>query len=323
LLPLLFASLLFAFLNGLTDSANIIAPVISCQALSPRRARLMATIAITLAPFVFGTAVARTIGSRIITPASATLPVVTAAAISAVGWSLITWRVGIPSSSSHALVGGLIGAVLASGGGWEALQWQGIWRVLIALFFSPVIGLFIGYFITRLVYFAGQWATPRINSAFRFGQILTALALALSYGANDAQKSIGLLALGVAAANATPFEIPLWVIGAAMGCVGLGTLIGSRRMVRALGGKFYRLRPIHGFAAQAAAAAVIFSAAALGGPVSTTHVVSTSILGAGAAERVNKVRWGVMGDILWAWVLTIPATTAVGIGVYWGLQQVR
>ncbi len=316
-LILLLAVLLFAYLNGVTDSANVVAPVISVRALSARRALWMTAAAVTVAPFIpfgVGVGVARAFGAGIVNPANVTLPIVLAATLSAILWRWITWRLGLPSSSSHAIVGGLLGAGLA-GAGWSALEWQGVIKVFAALFVSPALGLLMGYALTRLVYFLAEWATPRINTAFRVGQILTALALALSWGANDAQKTIGLLALGLAAATGQPFDIPLWIIASSTAAVVFGTLVGGWRIIRTLGGKFYRIRPIHGLAAQAAAAVVIFGAASVGGPVSTTQVVSTAILGAGAADRVSKVRWGVVEEILWAWVFTIPATAIVGAGL--------
>ena len=314
-LILLFTSLLFAYLNGVSDSANIVAPVISVHALSARRALVITAAAVTVAPFVFGVAVARTFGVGIIAPESATPAVVLAATLSAILWRWITWWLGIPSSSSHALVGGLVGAGLA-GAGLGAVNLFGLFRVLIALFVSPAIGLLVGYELTRAFYYLAQWGTPRINNAFRMGQVAAALALALSWGANDAQKTIGLLALGVAAASGKPFAISAWIIAAAMAGIALGTLTGGWRIIRTLGGRFYRIRPIHGFAAQTAAASVIFGAAILGAPVSTTQVVSTAILGAGAAERVTKVHWAIAGEILWAWVLTIPATALAGAGLF-------
>jgi PiT family inorganic phosphate transporter len=179
----------------------------------------------------------------------------------------------------------------------------------------------MGYTVTQLVYFLAQWATPRINALFRNGQILTALALALSWGANDAQKIIGLVALGVAAASEAAFAITPWMVALSMAVTALGTLTGGWRLIRTLGGRFFRLRPVHGLSAQAAAAGVIFGAAFLGGPVSTTQVVSTAILGAGAAERISKVRWSVAGDILITWVLTLPATALLGAGSFLILRR--
>jgi PiT family inorganic phosphate transporter len=314
-LILLASALTFAYLTGITDSANVVAPVISVRALSARRALWMTALAVTVAPFIFGVGVARTFGAGIVMPGSVTLPIVLAATISAILWRWVTWWLGLPSSSSHAIVGGLLGAGLA-GAGLGVVNLFGLFRVLIALFVSPALGLLMGYALTRLVYFLAEWATPRINNAFRVGQILTALTLGLSWGANDAQKTIGLIALGLATATGQPFTIPLWIIAASTAAVALGTMTGGWRIIRTLGGRFYQIRPIHGLAAQAAAAAVIFSAAFVGGPVSTTQVVSTSILGAGAADRVSKVRWGVAGEILWAWVFTIPATAFVGAGLF-------
>jgi inorganic phosphate transporter, PiT family len=315
-LLLLLASLLFAYLDGISDSANVVAPVISVRALSARRALVITTIAVTVAPFIFGVAVARTFGAGIISPQGVTPAVVLAATLGAILWRLITWWLGIPSSSSHAITGGLVGAGLA-GAGLGAVNLFGLMRVLIALFASPAVGLLVGYELTRLLYFLAQWATPRINNTFRMGQVVAALALALSWGANDAQKTIGLLALGVAAASREPFAITPWIIAAAMAGIALGTLTGGWRIIRTLGGKLYLLRPIHGFAAQTAATGVIFGAALLGAPVSTTQVVSTSILGAGAAERVSKVHWAIAGEIVWAWVLTIPATALAGAGLFY------
>ncbi|MGH2522579.1 MAG: inorganic phosphate transporter, partial [Anaerolineales bacterium] len=240
--------------------------------------------------------------------------------LSALVWRALTWWLGLPSSSSHALVGGLVGAGLA-GGDMHSLNLPGLLKVLIALFISPALGLLAGYALTRFIYFLAQWATPRINAVFRNAQIATALALALSWGANDAQKTIGLLALGMAALSAAPFAISAWMIALGVAATALGTLTSGWRLIRTLGGKFYKIRPVHGLAAQAAAAGVIFGAAFVGGPVSTTQVVSTTLLGAGAADRLNMVRWNVAGDILWAWVLTIPATALLGAGLFFLLRH--
>lgn len=320
-LVFLAAGLLFAYLNGATDSANIVAPLISSRAFPRRQALLMTAVAVVVAPFIFGVAVARTFGTGVIMPASVTLPVVLAGTLGAVIWRWLTLRWGLPASNSHAMVGGLLGAGLA-GGGLAAVNLAGLTLVLIALLVSPLVGLAMGFLITRLVYFLAQWASPRINNTFRQGQVITAFVLALSWGANDAQKTIGLLALGAAAATGEAFEIETWTIAASMAAMAIGTLTSASRLIRTLGGRFYRIRPINGLAAQLASAAVIFAAAGVGGPVSTTQVVSTAIMGAGAAERVNKVRWGVAGDILIAWVLTIPATALLGAGLLFIVQAV-
>ncbi len=313
------ASLFYAYLNGVTDSANIVAPVVSSRAISRRQAALMTALAVLVAPFIFGVAVARTFGAGILAPAMATLPIVNAATFSAIVWRWLTWRLALPSSNSHALVGGLVGAGLA-GAGLAAINLAGLLKVFAALFFSPAIGLVFGFLATRLVYYLAHTATPRVNHLFRQLQVLTAFVLGLSWGANDAQKTVGLLALGLAVATGRGFTVPVWTISAAMAAVALGTLFSGWRLIRTLGGRFYRIRPIHGLATQVASAGVIFGAAALGGPVSTTQVVSTAIMGAGAAERVSKVRWSVATDIFWAWVLTVPATALLGAGLYYLLR---
>jgi PiT family inorganic phosphate transporter len=305
------AVLLFAYLDGMTDSANIVAPLITARAFPRQRALIMTAVAVVMAPFVFGVAVARTFGSGVIVPGSVTLPIVLAGTLSALVWRVLTlwWR--LPASNSHCLIGGLVGAGLA-GSGLPAINTNGMITVILSLLVSPAIGLVMGFLITRFVYFLAQWASPRINNTFRRGQVLTAFVLALSWGANDAQKTIGLLALGAAASTGQPFSIPTWVIATAVGMVALGTLTSARRLIRTLGGRFYRIRPINGLAAQLASAIVVFGAARVGGPVSTTQVMSTAIMGAGAAERINKVRWWVAVNILIAWVLTIPATALLG-----------
>jgi PiT family inorganic phosphate transporter len=319
LIAILLLNLSFAFLSGLTDSANIVAPVISARAIRPRFALLLVAAAALTAPFLFGVAVARAFGTGVLLPASVDPTTVLAATFSAVAWRWLTWRWAVPASSSHGVIGGMLGAGLAAGG-LGAVNLAGLWRVLLSLFISPVIGLIAGYFLTALLYRLAENATPRINGFFRFSQVFTALALALSWGANDAQKTIGLLALGVAASQGQAFSIPAWTILLAMGTVALGSLTGGRRLIRKLGGKFYRIRPIHGLAAQLASAGVSFIATSVGAPVSTTQVVSTTILGAGAAQRVNMVRWGVAAEILWAWVLTVPATVALGALGVWVLR---
>jgi inorganic phosphate transporter, PiT family len=310
----------FAYLSGIGDSANIVAPVVSSRAIRPQFAVLLTAGAVLAAPVLVGVAVARSFGTGVLLPASVNPVTVLAATLSALLWRWLTWWWSIPASSSHGVIGGMLGAGLAAGG-FTAVNLGGLVRVLLALFLSPVVGLVVGYLLTALLYRLAEQATPRINRYFRYSQVLTALVLALSWGANDAQKAIGLLALGVAAATGAAFNIPFWVIALAMGTTALGALTGGTRLVRTLGGKFYRIRPIHGLAAQLAATGVTFAATALGAPVSTTQVVSSTILGAGAAQRVNMVRWGVAAEIVWAWVLTVPATVLIGALAVWVLQR--
>ena len=321
LIFLIVLALVFDFLNGFQDASNIIATVISTRALPPRVALILTAMAEFAGPFIFGVAVAKTIGRELVVPGSITIEVIVAALLSAILWNLFTWYLGIPSSSSHALVGGIIGAVTA-GAGIGAIQVQGLTKVLIALFASPILGLMASYFLTKLVFFLAQSASPRINWFFKRAQIFTAVALALSHGANDAQKTMGVITLGlVTTGYLATFEVPLWVVAISATAIAMGAASGAWRLIRTLGGKFYKIRPIHGFCAQVTSAGVILGAALLGGPVSTTQVVSSSIIGAGSAERLNKVRWGVAGNIALAWILTIPSTALVAATFYWLFLQ--
>jgi len=301
-------ALAFDFLNGFHNSANIVATMISSRAMRPRQAMLLSAVAHFVAPFLFGTAVATTIGDAVVQPYASTVAVVMAALLAAIIWNLTTWFLGIPSSSSHALVGGLVGATIV-GYGVDAIQLYGLLKIFAALLLSPLVGLVCGYVLMKLVLFLARGASPRINLLFKRAQIFTALALALSHGTNDAQKTMGVITMGLMGAGVlTRFRVPLWVIAASAGAISLGMSMGSWRIIRTLGGKFYRIRPVHGFTSQIASAAVILGAALLGGPVSTTQVVSSAILGIGSAERLSKVRWRVASQILTAWVLTIPAS---------------
>lgn len=313
---LLAAALAYGFMNGFHDSANIVATVIASRAIHPRLSLTLTALAQSVAPFIFGVAVANTIGKGLATPEQVTGPVVLSALVAALLWNLLTWWLGIPSSSSHALVGGLLGSV-AVGAGVSAIQYGGVFKVIVALVMSPILGLVISYWFTRLVYFASRGASPAINDWFRRAQVVTSLALALGHGTNDSQKTMGVIALGLVSTGvAQRFTVPLWVIAVSALAISLGTYSGGWRLIRTLGGRIYKIRPVHGFSAQVASAAVIFSAALLGGPVSTTHVVSGAIMGSGAAERLNMVRWGIAGEMLMAWLLTLPATALLSAGVY-------
>jgi len=313
---LILIALVFGFYNGLHDSSNVVATVISTRALSPRRALWMAAIGEGTGPLIFGVAVATTIGDEVVAREAVTLPVVYAALLAAIGWNITTLMLGIPSSTSHALIGGITGAVWA-GYGFEAIELSGLTKILIALFLSPILGGLAGYWIVRFLFFLARGASPYINVWFKRGQLLTAATLAVSHGSNDAQKTMGIIALGlVATGHLDSFHIPLWVILSSAAAMGAGTLFGGWSLIRTLGRGFYRVRPIHGFSAQAASSIVILGAALLGGPVSTTHVVSSAIVGAGSAERVQKVRWGVVQNIVLSWFLTIPAAGAVGALLY-------
>ena len=282
---------------------------------------LLSAIAHLVAPFLFGVAVATTIGHDVVRSHASTLAVVMAALLAAIAWNLATWLLGIPSSSSHALVGGLIGAAVW-GQGIEAVQLAGLFKIVVVLLLSPVVGLVSGYVLMKSVLFLVRGASPRINWFFKRAQTATALTLALSHGTNDAQMTMGIITMGLVAAGVfTQFRVSLWVTGASAAAIALGTAVGSWRVIRTLGGRFYKIRPVHAFASQTASAAVILGAALLGGPVSATQVISSTILGAGSAERLSKVRWGVAGNILTAWLLTIPASAVLAALAYGGVRH--
>ncbi len=310
-------ALSFDFLNGIHDSSNIVATMISSRALAPRAALGLTAVANFVGPFIFGVAVAETIGHEVVASKAIDIQVILAALASAIIWNLLTWYLGFPSSSSHALVGGIVGAVIV-GAGVKAILLPGLIKILVALFASPIVGLLIGYLILRLTFVICWDSTPRVNTMFKRGQLVTSLALALSHGTNDAQKTMGIITLALVTGGIlTSFQVPIWVIVICAGMIGLGTAVGGWRLIRTLGAKFYRIRPIDGFASQFASAVVILTASLFGGPVSTTQVVSSSIMGVGAAERMNKVRWGVAQEIALAWILTIPATALMAAGLYW------
>jgi len=314
-------ALTFDFLNGFHDSANVVATAIASRAMSPRSALAMTALANLAGPFLFGVAVATTIGNEVVHSEAVTIPIAMAALISAILWNVLTWLLGIPSSSSHALIGGFIGAAIA-GFGVEVIVMEGLRKVLMGLFVSPVWGLLFGWVAMRFVLFTGKWMTPRINIFFLRSQWITALALGLSHGTNDAQKTMGIMTMGLVAFGVLPrFEIPYWVIGASAIAIALGTAFGGWRLIRTMGAGFYRIRPVHAFSSQIAGTVVILGSALLGEPVSTTQVISSTIVGAGAAERVHKVRWGVAGNIVLAWVLTIPTTGLLGAGLYLVLRN--
>jgi PiT family inorganic phosphate transporter len=315
-------ALIFDFLNGVHDSSNVVATMISSRALSPRVALGMTAIANFIGPFIFGVAVAETIGNEVIVSEAINLVVILAGLASAILWNLVTWYLGFPSSSSHALVGGLVGAVVIDAG-WDAIILPGLVKVLLALLISPILGFIVGFLVLKLMFLICWNASPSVNNYFKRGQIFTSLSLALSHGTNDAQKTMGIITLAlVTGGYLVVFRVPDWVKLACATMIALGTALGGWRLIRTLGTKFYRIRPVDGFSSQLASSAVILGASLVGGPVSTTQVVSSSIMGAGAAERKNKVRWGVAQEIAMAWIFTIPVTALVGAGLYWVLDLI-
>jgi PiT family inorganic phosphate transporter len=318
---LIILALVFGFLNGFHDSSNVVATIIFSRVMHPRWVLLLTALAEFAGPFLFGVAVAKTIGADVILAEAISPQVLAAALLAGIVWNLFTWYFGIPSSSSHALIGGMIGATLLAAGA-SAIRSAGLIKILVALFLSPVVGLFVGFLITRGVFYLARNATLRINWFFKNAQILTGVALALSHGTNDAQKTMGVIVLGLLAQGSlTRFEVPLWVVAASAGVMALGTSIGGWRLIRTLGRRFYKIRPVDGFCTQVASALVILGAALWGGPLSTTQVVSATILGVGSAHRVSKVRWNVAGQIALAWVLTIPVTALLAAALYLGLKR--
>jgi len=322
LIAVIVLGLVFDFLNGIHDSSNVVATMISSRAFSPQVALGVTAVAEFSGPFIFGVAVADTIGNGIVASQLISTQVILAALVSAIIWNLLTWYLGFPSSSSHALIGGIVGSVVMAAG-WHALVLKGFEKILIALFTSPIIGFVVGFILLRLILLLSWKATPRINGFFKHSQIVTGITLALSHGANDAQKTMGVITLAlVTSGYLKVFAVPRWVILICASMIALGTAVGGWRLIRTLGGKMYKIRPVDGFASQLTSAVVILSNSLLGGPVSTTQVVSSAIMGVGAGERANKVRWGVVQEIAMAWLFTIPVTALVAAGLYWVINLI-
>ena len=320
-------ALFFDFSNGFHDAANVVATIITTRALSPRKALILASICEFIGPFLFGTAVAHMIGKNIIdlstfNPGTLDLSMllIIAALIGAILWNLLTWYFGLPSSSSHALIGGMVGAVLVAYGP-DKILWKGLLYVVGSLVLSPLLGLWVGWFFLQITLYLSRNATPKINYFFNRMQIPSSIALALSHGANDAQKSMGLIAMSLVILGFSPsFYVPWWVVASCAAAIALGTASGGWKIIKTMGSKIYRLRSVHAFCAQTSSATVILGAALVGGPVSTTHVVSSSIMGVGASQRISAVRWGVAKNIILAWFITIPAS-AVMAGLSFFLIQ--
>jgi PiT family inorganic phosphate transporter len=315
LLTVLVLAVAFDYVNGFHDTANAIATSVSTRALRPEHAILMSATANFLGALA-GTAVAKTISSGIATTpdGDAGQIIVAAALVGAIAWDLITWRLGIPSSSSHALIGGIIGAVIAASGA-GALKVDGILgKVVFPLITSPILGVLVGFgfMIVLLNVFKGMH--PRkLNDRFRRLQVVSAGFMAFSHGSNDAQKTMGVITLALIAGGLLPADakIPLWVILLAASAMSLGTAAGGWRIIRTMGQRVVKLDPVHGFAAETTAATIILTASQFGMPVSTTHVISSAIMGVGSSDRFSAVRWGVAGNIVIAWILTIPASGAM------------
>ena len=320
LLVVLGLAVLFDYINGFHDTANAIATSVSTRALKPEHAILMSATA-NFVGALTGTAVAKTISSGLATTPDGPVgqTIVAAALVGAIVWNLVTWRFGIPSSSSHALIGGLLGAVVASVGA-GAIKVDGVLtKVILPLVGSPIAGVLGGFLLMVLLLNVFRRANPqRINERFRRLQLISAAFMAFSHGSNDAQKTMGIMTLALIAAGVLPADsaIPLWVIVLAATAISFGTAAGGWRIIKTMGQRVVKLDPVHGFAAETTAATIILTASHFGMPVSTTHVISSAIIGVGSSDRLSAVRWGVAGNIVIAWILTIPASAAVAALAY-------
>ena len=319
ILILIALALFFDFLNGFHDSANSIATVVSTRVLSPKYAVVWAAFFNFVAFLFFGLHVAGTIGKGIVDINIIDQYIIFGALMGACAWDLITWYWGLPTSSSHALIGGLIGAALVKAGT-APLIWSGIIKTVSFIFISPIVGLILGYLFGSVVYNLARNSTPsKVDHLFRKGQLLTAALYSMGHGGNDAQKTMGVIAslLFSAGLLGKTFYIPFWVVLSCYTAIALGTMLGGWRIVKTMGQRVAKLKPIDGFCAEAGAAVTLFTSTALGVPVSTTHTITASIMGVGSIQRKNAVKWGVAGSILWAWILTIPCAAVISAISYY------
>jgi PiT family inorganic phosphate transporter len=321
LVGLIAVALLFDFLNGLHDAANSIASIVSTRVLRPQYAVAWAAFFNFIAFAVFGLHVAQTIGTGIIHPEVIDSQVIFAALIGAIVWNLVTWAVGMPSSSSHALIGGLLGAGMAKAGISVAV-WSGLTKTLLAIVLSPLAGFLLALVLTAIVSWASVRSTPfAVDRAFRILQFASASLYSLGHGGNDAQKTMGIIAVLLYSQGylGTEFSVPFWVVLSCQAAMALGTLMGGWRIVRTMGLRITKLTPMQGFCAETGGAATLFMATWLGVPVSTTHTITGAIIGVGAARRVSAVRWNVASSIVWAWIFTIPASALVAAITYYAV----
>ena len=312
-------ALLFDFLNGLHDAANSIATIVSTRVLRPQYAVFWAAFFNFIAFLFFGLHVATTLGKGIIDPAIITPHVVFAALMGAIVWNVVTWLAGIPSSSSHALVGGLVGAGLAKTG-FSAVVWSGLVKTASAIFLSPAIGFFLALMLVLAVSWTFVKRTPfAVDKTFRHLQFVSASLYSLGHGGNDAQKTMGIIAVLLYSQGylGSEFYVPFWVVIACQSAMAFGTLLGGWRIVHTMGSKITRLNPMQGFCAETGGAITLFIATHFGIPVSTTHTITGAIVGVGAARRVSAVRWGIAGNIVIAWIITMPAGAAIAASTYW------
>ncbi len=319
LIAIIAVALIFDFINGLHDAANSIATVVSTRVLPPSWAVAWAAFFNFIAFLFFGLHVAKTIGTGIVETSVMDPMVILAALMGAIGWNIFTWWLGFPSSSSHALIGGIAGAGIAKAGP-GALVADGFIKTTVAIIASPVTGFILAILLMVLVSWLLRRATPfLVDRRFRHLQLLSAALYSLGHGGNDAQKTMGIIAVLLYTQGylSGDFHVPLWVILASQAAMGAGTLMGGWRIVRTMGSKITDLRPFQGFCAETAGAVTLFGATAMGIPVSTTHTITGAIVGVGSARRASAVRWGLAANIVWAWIFTIPAAGAIGYGAYW------
>jgi PiT family inorganic phosphate transporter len=316
LVMVIVAALAFDYINGFHDTANAIATCVSTRALSVRSAIIMAAV-LNFAGAMVSTKVASTIGKGIVDANNVTQLVVLAGILGAIIWNLITWYYGMPSSSSHAIIGGLMGAVIAHSGA-SALHWQGLKKIVMALVLSPIVGVVIGFLFMIIIMKLFHNSSPGpLNKTFRKLQVASAAFMAFSHGTADAQKSMGVITMALLSYGLLPsFEVPTWVKLSCAIAMGLGTAAGGWRIIKTIGKDFVKLQPVHGFCVETAAAGVILGASSIGMPVSTTHVITSTILGVGVSKRLTAVNWNVAKRIVWAWVLTIPAAGIVAFMAY-------
>ncbi len=311
-------ALSFDFINGFHDAANSIATIVSTRVLTPRAAVAWAAFFNFVAFLIFGLGGAQTVGKGVVDPGVVTIPVVTAALAGAIAWNLITWYYGIPSSSSHALVGAIAGAAVVHAG-FGVLVAKGLWQTTIFIVVAPVMGLVLGYAFMVATYWICRRSRPdKVSRVFRRLQFLSAASYSLGHGGNDAQKTMGIIFLLLVAAGrvSQAATIPLWVILSCHAAMGLGTLFGGWRIVKTMGQKICKLQPVHGFSAETAGAATLYMATLLGIPVSTTHTITGAIVGVGSTRGLNAVKWGVATRVVWAWVLTIPTAALLAAGSF-------
>jgi PiT family inorganic phosphate transporter len=319
---LIFVALVFDFINGFHDAANSIATVVSTRVLTPGKAVVWAAFFNFIAAFTFGTAVAKTVGSGLVDISIVSFTVIFAGLMGAIIWDLITWYYGLPTSSSHALIGGYAGAAVTKAG-WSAIIVSGWTKTLTFIVLAPLIGLGLGFALMVAILWIFQHASPgRVDRWFRRLQLASAAAYSLGHGGNDAQKTMGIIAGALVAGGYLGLEdghlpIPIWVVLAAHAAIALGTLSGGWRIIHTMGSKITKLTPVGGFAAETAGAISLFTATHLGVPVSTTHTITGAIIGVGSIRRLSAVRWGIAGRILWAWILTIPASAIIAAAIYW------